>query len=224
MPRSSGELMLVGMQTFSMLQKKLPLPEFTWDERIQRYRDVSSGRFVARAEVNAALGRVTDAIADNVRVLAEQLVNGVIGPAEFGIAMAEELKVAHLCAAAVANGGWDRMDQSAWGRVGNVLKNEYSHLRNWVAQIQLGEAPLDGRALVRASMYALQPFATYQSEVRLNHIESGEFTEERRVLDSDNPCVDCISYAADGWQPIGTLPSIGDSQCDGNCRCYFEFR
>lgn len=34
----------------------------------------------------------------------------------------------------------------------------------------------------------------------------------------------CVDYALSGWQPIGTLPPIGDSQCGQNCECRFEFR
>ena len=34
----------------------------------------------------------------------------------------------------------------------------------------------------------------------------------------------CISYASEGWQPLGTLAEIGDSQCGIYCKCYFEYR
>lgn len=36
-------------------------------------------------------------------------------------------------------------------------------------------------------------------------------------------CEDCITYAADGWRPIGTLPPIGDSVCGQYCKCTFEY-
>lgn len=47
---------------------------------------------------------------------------------------------------------------------------------------------------------------------------------ERRVLGAAEHCVDCIRYAEMGWQPIGTLPPIGQqSACMVNCKCHFEY-
>jgi len=51
------------------------------------------------------------------------------------------------------------------------------------------------------------------------------YDQERRVItDDESSCIPCTIEAAKGWVPFGTLPEIGDLQCCGNCRCYFEFR
>lgn len=60
---------------------------------------------------------------------------------------------------------------------------------------------------------------------------------ERRIL-GDPPTAHCVSgpdssgeykesctlLAARGWQPMGTLPDIGDTPCGGRCYCHFEYR
>ncbi len=50
------------------------------------------------------------------------------------------------------------------------------------------------------------------------------YNEERRVLGDAMHCLDCPPLAALGWQPIGTLPMIGDTECGGHCHCHFEYR
>ncbi len=51
------------------------------------------------------------------------------------------------------------------------------------------------------------------------------FKYERRVLGhpKTHHCHDCPPLAAMGWVPLGTLPDIGDSECDGLCLCHFEY-
>jgi hypothetical protein len=58
--------------------------------------------------------------------------------------------------------------------------------------------------------------------------------EELRVLgeadhcstedDPDGDREGCLELAALGWQPIGTLPKIGESVCIVNCHCRFAYR
>ncbi len=50
------------------------------------------------------------------------------------------------------------------------------------------------------------------------------FSAERRVHakpPGHHECRTCIEQSARGWQPVGTLLEIGDSECMGNCDCYF---
>jgi hypothetical protein len=48
---------------------------------------------------------------------------------------------------------------------------------------------------------------------------------ERRILGhpKTHHCEDCPPLAALGWQPIGTLPRIGETECGGMCLCRFEY-
>jgi hypothetical protein len=61
--------------------------------------------------------------------------------------------------------------------------------------------------------------------------------QERRIL-GEPPTGHCVSgpnsegeyrdscprLADRGWQPLGTLPEIGDTPCEGKCWCHFEYR
>ncbi len=57
-----------------------------------------------------------------------------------------------------------------------------------------------------------------------SHAKAAGYGEERRVLGDALHCEDCPPLAALGWQPIGTLPMIGDTECGGHCHCHFEYR
>jgi hypothetical protein len=55
--------------------------------------------------------------------------------------------------------------------------------------------------------------------------ESVGYTEMRRQLNATRSCDSCISYAAAGWVPIGTLPNPGaDCECQSGCKCTVEYR
>ncbi len=55
---------------------------------------------------------------------------------------------------------------------------------------------------------------------------AGGFVSERRILGQPKTehCEDCPPIAQQGWVPIGTLPDIGDSECNGMCLCHFEYK
>lgn len=52
-------------------------------------------------------------------------------------------------------------------------------------------------------------------------------TLEMRVhmrREKHHECATCTAQSALGWQPAGTLDPIGDSECLGNCDCFYAFR
>jgi len=128
-----------------------------------------------------------------------------------------------MCAGAGARGGWAQMSQSDWGKVGAQIKAQYAYLNNFAQEIASGKQALNGQVLARADMYGKATHSTYEA-IRGQMAEVRGMTEERRVLTPGENCPDCIDYAAQGWQPIGSLPVIGDSVCMTNCRCEFEYR
>lgn len=75
-----------------------------------------------------------------------------------------------------------------------------------------------GNASWQATINAARNAATKSPEV---------FDRERRVHkkseESHRYCKTCIEQSRLGWQPLGTLKEIGDSECMGMCDCYFEW-
>ncbi len=57
-------------------------------------------------------------------------------------------------------------------------------------------------------------------------IRGGIYTEEMRVHGKlkDDMCPTCKAAVDAGWQPIGTLPKIGQSECISECHCFFRWR
>lgn len=196
---------------------------FRWAPATNRYHDTATGRFVPAATVRAQVDTVVGDSAAHMRGLTEQLQAGKLTVAQWQTAMAASVKESHLSAAVAAKGGWAQMNQSDFGFVGSRIKDHYQKLGAFAEQIANGTQKLDGTALSRAELYGNAGRSTNREMERRMGRLSGD-DEERRVLGPADHCPDCLDAAAQGWQPVGTLPQIGDSACGANCRCYFDMR
>jgi hypothetical protein len=85
--------------------------------------------------------------------------------------------------------------------------------------------PLDGTFTARAELYGASAWGATQEAIRTAAGKVGIFTEEMAEhRGKDEPCDTCTERIAQGWQPIGTLRSIGDSTCVSRCHCTLVFR
>ena len=195
---------------------------YTYDANLDRYRDSLTGKFLPQSRIDSLLNRQMLASQKQMQALSQQLIEQKIDLQAWREAMREQLRTLHSVNAAIAQGGLERMGLAEWARVGGQLRFQYSQLDRFSSQIQYGAQPLDGRFKARVNMYARAGHATYEETKRAGAKDKG-FTSERRVMSVAEHCADCLEYAARGWQPIGTLPKIGDSVCQVNCRCKFEY-
>lgn len=136
--------------------------------------------------------------------------------------MKDTLVIVHRVAAAIAVGGIARFTEKIAKRVGAEIVYHLSFLSGFAKDIKTGRS-LGGIIKRRSRAYISAIRRTYEEIRRVGAKAAGK-KEERRILHAKESCEDCVTYAAKGWQPIGTLPQLGDSICDGNCRCTFEFR
>jgi hypothetical protein len=210
--------------TLPSIQTSSITSRYGWNEAAGRYVDLQTNRFVRFADVRDALESVMGASADRMHTFTQSLIDGQISLAEWQSGMLEQIKLAHTAAAASARGGWAQMSQSDWGAAGRLIRTQYDFLRNFSNQIASGEQPLNGRALVRADLYGQAARGTFEETRRRYERLMNGMEEERRVLGEADHCPDCLDYAEEDWQPIGTLPPIGDSVCQTNCHCTFEYR
>ena len=207
---------------------KIPLPledRYGWQPgagAAGRYRDRATGRFVSELTVRRDLDSYIDAKNARLDSLTTQLRNREISLADWQTQMRNEIRTAHTNAAMVAKGGRDQMTNADWGRTGRELRTQYEYLDKWAADIASGKVKLDGRANVRAQLYGDASRGTYEQNRRATAATNGN-QQERRILHAAESCADCLQYAALGWQPIGTLPRIGQSQCRTNCKCTMIF-
>jgi len=188
-----------------------------------RYADRATGRFTSELSVRSDLDTYIANKASRFDDLANQLRNREISLADWQLQMRNEIRASHNAAAMVAKGGRDQMTYADWGRTGRRLRDQYGYLDRWAADIASGKVPLDGRLASRARLYGQAARGTYEQQRRAMAAANG-YDEEQRILHATESCDDCIEYAGEGWQPIGTLPQIGDSICNTNCKCTFEYR
>ena len=197
---------------------------YGWNEAAGRYVDLSTNRFVPFADVRNALESVVGASGSRMNALTQELVDQRITLAEWQSGMMEQIKISHSAAAAASRGGWAQMSQSDWGAVGRMIREQYGYLRNFANQVANGEQQLNGTALVRADLYAGAARGTFEEMRRRYERLMNGAEEEARVLGEADHCEDCLEFAALGWQPVGTLPAIGESVCITRCHCTFIYR
>lgn len=82
-----------------------------------------------------------------------------------------------------------------------------------------------GQFAARAEQYGNSVWQATQRVNTASIRQNGVFSYERRVMGHPRTehCHDCPPLAALGWQPIGSLPAIGDSECGPLCLCHFEY-
>jgi len=208
-----------------------PLPGFTWDSRINRYRVLTPGygqrpgTIVARAKVMEVL---ETKVAEGKEVLAKVTVafnKGELTAKEFQVAATSQLKTLYVQQAALGAGGWDKLTQSDYGSIGQKLRGEYRHLSSFIHEMATTDPPLtDKQVAARARSYAGRARSEFIEQDVKNNIEQGK-DEERRILGPTDHCDPCLSLAAMGWQPIDTLPNPGTVCLGGGaCGCQKVFR
>ncbi len=80
--------------------------------------------------------------------------------------------------------------------------------------------------IARAEQYGDASWGAAQQVNRQRMVKGAVYILERRIHGRlvDDMCDTCSTAVAMGWQPIGTLPRIGNSECLGNCHCYFQYQ
>lgn len=196
--------------------------EFTWNPGAARYRSVATGQFVSREYVQRALEARFAESAARMRAYTDAMLIGEAPLDVWREAMAVEIRRAHVQATALGRGGWAQATPADWGGAGARIRGEYEYLRKFAEDIAAGRLS-EAQIRSRMELYASSINTSYWEGDRSAKMVAG-FTEEKRLTTPAEHCSDCIAYARMGWQPIGSLPVIGDSQCRANCKCVFEYR
>lgn len=186
------------------------------------YLDARLSNYQIAARLRS-LKRIAQQIQFGIIFLAERLREGKLTPEQWENEMRKEIKALHIIAAALAKEGIENLTAADYGYIGAKLKQEYKYLRNFRLQIERGSVKLESNAFLRrAASYTVNSRESFYKVLRT---DTQSYTQERRVLDPKAiHCQTCIDEARKGWQPIGTLRKIGDSECKINCQCRFHFR
>ena len=199
-------------------QNRVPT-DYTWNGEafVRRQREQN------RSETVDGLGVVLGAYTADMSDLSERLRDGTISLEDWEAEMIALVMMIHLTSTALAVGGWEQMTSADTLAAQEAGQSQVEYLILFAIAIAAGTVVLDGRFLARVRLYGQAGRGTYWSTVGRVMGASG-YTQEQRVLHPADHCRDCVEYADRGWQAIGTLPTIGDSQCRSNCRCSFEYR
>jgi hypothetical protein len=191
---------------------------FTWSTGAQRYRG-ADGRFLSNRTVRSAVDDLVDASAARMQNGTLRLQAGEISLDQCQAGMATEMRLSHLSLAIAARGGRYAMGPADYGWTGQILRTEYGYLQRWKADIAAGAAPMDGRLIARAALYAQSARGTFEAMKTRTAVESGRPMEERNELHAAEHCIGCLGETARGWVPLGELLPIGTRSCLSNCRC-----
>lgn len=199
---------------------------FRWDRSSAKFRSVDTGRFVSKGRIDAGVKDFAKRAATRIRELGKRFEAGELDEAEFADLARSEVARLHGSLGTLSYGGVDAITARQREKVAAAVGRQLGFFENLVAQLQSGKQRKDGSLLTRLALYGNAGWSTFENGTRdlLQEDGQGGPTEERRVLANVEHCVDCVEYAALGWQPVGTLPPIGDSVCRANCKCHFEYR
>lgn len=197
---------------------------YRWDTDAARYRSKDTGRFVSEIALRLDLDRFnSQVVGGNLQDITDRMIDGRITLSSWQQQIAAELKDAWGVNIRIGRGGASQMTQADYGRYGGRLAYEYNRLTRFAIEIETGNLT-PGQIKARMQLYANAVRVGYWDGKTAAGFAAG-FTEERRVLTPAENCPDCIGYAAQGWQPLGSLPEPGtNSVCGRNCRCEKEYR
>lgn len=175
-----------------------------WDSRSRRYRITRAGAEALGQRAGTFVGQsrmvgLRDAyIAQSklrTNALAAQVANGEISIQQWQIAMRQVVKDTFINEYMLGAGGRNAMTQADWGRVGQMVRNQYEYLDNFAQDILNGRYTEAGVA-ARGRMY---PEAASQAFERGN-------TEGR------------------GMPPLPQVPGDGQTRCLSNCKCSIQIK
>lgn len=207
-------------------------PKYKWFHNVRRYR-AGNGRFVAETTVKDHVDKASRAFSAALLIRTRSLVADFTEDRfyDWSKRLRAELAEFHNGMACVALGGvkaaqaFSSRNAQVWAAVGLAIAEQLRYFDNFMFGIVAGVTPVDNSMAVRAAMYPMAGYGTYENAVRIREVYAAGFNQERRVAALDgNTCVTCSEQALLGWQPIGTLKHIGNSECMSRCRCYFTYR
>lgn len=154
----------------------------------------------------------------------EGLKAGTLSLAEWEASIRDSIYDNYLLSSLIAMGGLAVASLVGWGFTADLIKSQYEYLDGFANDIKSSPLTwLSGRLNARANLYRNSVYSSYENTNR-NEAAADGYNLERRILGASDHCSDCLDYASVGWQPIGTLPPIGDSICMSNCKCEFEYQ
>ncbi len=178
-----------------------------------------TGQLVSQATIVNEMRRHVAGTFETLNGLTQQLYAQSITLEQWQIAVASELKDAHLAQSMFAVGGKGNMTAVEYGRVGGTLADEYRFLAGFADDIAAGRVS-EAQALARIRQYGKATQQSYWREWSLTRPGEINWT-----LHPAEHCGDCVELAAGSpytQETLTTFPGAGDTQCRGGCNCTLD--
>lgn len=199
-------------------------PAYRWDSRTSQYHSNATGQFVARRTILNLMGAHIDGASARYTELTTAFHEGRMSASMWVEQMRTEQRRLTLQNSALGSGGWDRMTQRDFGRVGASLKQDYARLIGTANDIQSGKISL-AQALARTDSYAGNARTQFflADRDRVQRSSSSVVVIWRRFLGDAKHCKSCVSYYDQGWSLEIPMPGVA-CECGGSCKCRVEHR
>jgi hypothetical protein len=197
-----------------------PNPGFGWNANAGRYVDMATGRFMPRE----AVFDIVDQSIETLKLETKNFIAGVIDrqvPIEvLHRAAIQEIKLAHLESYAAGRGGWAQMTQADYGRIGQMLRQEYGYLRGFMQDVADGKLS-EAQIKARFDKYMNKSMTSFHLGARSAGREAGHTKRIRLLGPTDNHCPQCPGYANKEVDIDAALPPPPGQACDcgGSCLC-----
>ena len=180
-------------------------PLWRFNEGLNRYQLSREGARVTGQRPGTMVGRpkmiqyrneYVDQQKERVGELSRQLRDGDITLNQWVLSSREAIKETYINQYLLGVGGRGNMTQADYGRIGNMLANQYGFLQNFALDIQNGRYDESETGIeARLKMY----------------IESSTQAWERAQI--------VANYGGNLYDKIPQFPGDGRTQCRANCRC-----
>lgn len=192
----------------------------------QQKRFERDGVPVTSEELRTLIDRLTLQTKREARRLSERLERGEITRDAWLVAMATLLRAAHVVAASVGSGGYNRVTEERWRKVEKKVTWQGGYLFKFGAAIAV--ASVVGTVAARAAKYASAVFVTFSNAFQEAQTAGKDEKENsspkvRLITNSAEGCAECADDEAEGWMDLEDMKEIGDRICGDFCRCFLEF-
>lgn len=178
-----------------------------------------------------ALEKAVESARHDIQSLARNLIAGKITVPQFREALVARIRRLHLESAMLGLEGIGNMTPNIPEVVNRRISQQIRFIDEAIATAIRGDnanGEVGQRFVSRSGIFAGAGRVTAQQVQRQALSDFSQINDqkiwERRILGKENNCPECPEYADAGWQPIGTLPAIGQgSSCGANCGCRFIY-
>lgn len=202
---------------------------YSYDQKTQRYRNLTTGRFIPQVQVNQLIAKRITQIERDVITIGSLLQNDRISLESWQRTTAYTVRELHLQSYLLARGGKAQMTPEDYLVVARELKRQYAFLRIFAEDVNRGYSiDKNGRFVPmtvarfeqRLKLYAKSGRAAASLGYEQSQRKSGKVAMSRHLGATDRHCSSCVSYASAGVQPIGLLPMPCQAcECGNNCLC-----